>query len=135
MLNVLRRIVQEVNAAPDLEAALQLMVKQVREACNAQAATIYLVDDLKSEYVLIATVGLNPKASGKVRFSMDKGLVGLVGQREEPINIDDMTQHLNFLVDKKVGEEKLFGFLGVPYHSPASIIRYFNDSTRGEKTF
>ena len=35
--------------------------------------------------------GLNPKAINKVRVPINKGLIGLVGEREEPINIDDAT--------------------------------------------
>lgn len=114
MLNILRRIVQEVNATPDLAAAMQIMVQRVRETVDTRACTLYLIDNRSSEYVLAATDGLNPAAVGKLRVEIDTGLVGLVGRREEPINLEDAPTHPNFLHRPELGEEKFRAFLGVP---------------------
>lgn len=114
MLTLLRRIVQEVSAASDLSSALEIMVKRVRQAVDTQAATIYLIDNHRSEYVLMATEGLNIEAAGVIRVALDKGLVGLVGRREEPINLDDAPSHPCFYHHPNAGEEKYRAFLGVP---------------------
>ncbi len=114
MLKLLRRIVQEVNAALDLPSALVIMVERVREAIHTQAATIYLIDNHRSQFVLMATDGLNPDAIGKVRIPMNQGLIGLVARREEPINLEDVHSHECYYYHPEVGEEKFRAFLAVP---------------------
>lgn len=114
MLKILRRIVQEVNTAQSFEKALQILVNRVREAMDTHACTVFLVDKQRKEYVLLATDGLNPHSVGKIRLKFDEGLVGLVGRREELINIDNAPAHPNFFYSLEVGEERFKAFLGVP---------------------
>jgi phosphotransferase system enzyme I (PtsP) len=114
MLTMLRQIIQEVSAAADFKEALELLVQRIAMALATQACSIFLLDRHKQEYVLVATQGLNPKAINKVRVPINKGLIGLVGEREEPINIDDATKHPRFLHIADAGEEAYRAFLGTP---------------------
>jgi len=114
MLKELRRIIQAVNAAEDVGTALRLVVQHVKEAFETDACSLFLVDEEKNEYVLIATEGLNPKQVGKFRLNLNEGLVGLVGEREEPINLAIAKEHERFQSSSAVGEEKYSAFLGVP---------------------
>lgn len=118
MLTILRHIIQEVAGADSFNEALVLMVKRVANALATQACSIFLVDRHTGEYVLVATQGLNPDAIGKTRIPLNKGLIGLVGEREEPINIDDAALHPAFLEVPEVKEERYRAFLGAPiiYH-------------------
>ena len=68
MLDTLRRIVQEVNTAPDLERALDIIVQRVRESVAVDVASVYLVDAEQQQYVLNATEGLRKDAIGNVCF-------------------------------------------------------------------
>ncbi len=114
MLKTLKRIVQEVTAASHLTDALTLLVQRVRQAVNADAVSVYLIDNKHSEYVLIATDGLNKRAENAVRVNLEHGLIGLVGRREEPINIENALTHPHFHHDSLLCEEHLHAFLGVP---------------------
>ena len=118
MLTILRHIIQEVSSAEDFSDALNIMVRRIASALATQACSIFLLDRHRGEYVLVATQGLNPKAIGKVRVPMNKGLIGFVGEREEPINIDDATKHPRFLHVAEAKEEAYRAFLGTPviYH-------------------
>lgn len=118
MLTILRHIIQEVSSAQDFREALDIMVKRIANALATQACSIFLLDRQHGEYVLAATQGLNPEAVGKIRVPLNKGLIGLVGEREEPINIDDATQHPRFLRVAEAHEEEYRAFLGTPiiYH-------------------
>ena len=89
MLKILKRIVQDVTTASHLTEALTILVQRVRKAVDAEAVSVFLIDNKHAEYVLIATDGLNKLAEFRVRIGLDSGLIGLVGRREEPINIDD----------------------------------------------
>ncbi|QBR83181.1 phosphoenolpyruvate--protein phosphotransferase [Legionella israelensis] len=114
MLKILKRIVQDVTTANDLSEALGVLVKRVSKAIDAEAVSVYLIDNKTAEYVLIATEGLNKYAESRVRIALDCGLLGLVGRREEPINLEDASLHPDYYENPLLGEEHLKGFLGVP---------------------
>jgi phosphotransferase system enzyme I (PtsP) len=114
MLKVLKRIVQEVTTARHLSDALTVLVQSIRQAVDADAISVYLVDHKRAEYVLVATEGLNKSAEFQVRMPQDSGIIGLVGRREEPLNIENAHQHPDFHNILSLGEDLLYGFLGVP---------------------
>jgi phosphotransferase system enzyme I (PtsP) len=114
MLDVLRRIVQEVNAAPDLEQALDIIVQRVKVTVSVDVASVYLVDQHNSQYVLMATDGLRKDAIGKVRLGKGEGLIGMVVEREEPVNLDDAPSHPRYRFVVETGEQPYHGFLGIP---------------------
>lgn len=114
MLKILKRIVQDVTTEVDLAHALHILVARVRDAISADAATVLLIDQKHAEYVLVATDGLNKQAELTLRMGMDVGLIGMVGRREEPINIDNAQSHPAFYTDKSLGEAAFEAFLGVP---------------------
>ncbi|MES2218134.1 MAG: phosphoenolpyruvate--protein phosphotransferase [Pseudomonadota bacterium] len=118
MLTTLRSILQEVDSAEDFRSALGIMVERIGQALDAQACSIFLLDRKRGEYVLTATQGLNPLAVNKIRIPVSQGLVGLVGEREEPVNIDYAEKHPRFLSVPEAREEPFKAFLGTPiiYH-------------------
>lgn len=114
MLDSLRRIVQDVNAAHNLDEALTLIVERVKAAMHADVCSVYLVDPETGEYVLMETDGLRPSAVGKVRLRPNQGLVGLVALRAEPLNLENAPEHPAFQFVAATGEAPYHGFLGVP---------------------
>nr|MBF0684825.1 phosphoenolpyruvate--protein phosphotransferase [Pseudomonas sp.] len=114
MLGTLRKIVQEVNSAKDLKAALGIIVLRVREAMASQVCSVYLLDPESGRFVLMATEGLNKKAIGKVSMAPNEGLVGLVGSREEPLNLEHASEHPRYRYFAETGEERYASFLGAP---------------------
>ncbi|AWL30111.1 phosphoenolpyruvate--protein phosphotransferase [Acinetobacter defluvii] len=113
-LDTLRRIVQEINTSVSLHESLEIMVNQVSEAMHVDVCSIYLLDERNQRFVLMATKGLNPNAVGNVSLHTSEGLVGLVGQREEIVNLDNAPKHERFLYLPETGEEIYNSFLGVP---------------------
>ncbi|HYN79072.1 MAG TPA: phosphoenolpyruvate--protein phosphotransferase [Lamprocystis sp. (in: g-proteobacteria)] len=114
MLESLRRIVQEVDNAPDLEQALAIIVGRVKEAVGADVCSVYLNDFDNRRHILQATDGLRQAAVGRVRIEMGRGLVGLVSERAEPLNLDDASAHPRYLNITDTGEQRYHGFLGAP---------------------
>lgn len=114
MLGTLRKIVQEVNTAKDLKTALAIIVQRVKEAMGSQVCSVYLLDLQTNRFVLMATDGLNKKAIGKVSMAHNEGLVGLVGSREEPLNLERASEHPRYLYFPETGEERYASFLGAP---------------------
>ena len=114
MLNALRKVVQEVNAAASLEDALWVIVQRVRAEMATQVCSIYLLDITSQRYILMATEGLNHESIGRVSLGLDEGLVGLVATREEPINLQDAESHPQYRYFPETGEERFRSFLGTP---------------------
>jgi len=114
MLSLLRQIVQEVNVAPSLQAALDIIVQRVKSAMQSEVCSVYLLDPATNRFVLMATDGLNPETIGKVSMSPSEGLVGLVGSREEPLNLEHASEHPRYRYFKDTGEEHYESFLGAP---------------------
>ncbi|ESK38278.1 phosphoenolpyruvate-protein phosphotransferase [Acinetobacter nectaris CIP 110549] len=113
-LDTLRRIVQEINASNGLHESLEIMVNQVSAAMDVDVCSIYLLDERNQCYVLMATKGLNAEAVGNISIPLSEGLVGLVGQREEIVNLENASGHERFAYFPETGEEIYHSFLGVP---------------------
>jgi phosphotransferase system enzyme I (PtsP) len=114
MLETLRHIVQEVNAARGLNEALQIIVRRVREAMNTQVCSVYMRDLAGARYVFQATQGLNQELVGMASLAEGEGLIGLVAERGEPVNLEEAENHPNFQFMPGIGEEHFHAFLGVP---------------------
>ena len=114
MLDVLRRVIQEVSGAGDLQSVLEIIVERVQSAMQTEVCSIYLKDKERQQYVFMATRGLNAEAVGKVTLGVDEGLVGYVGERAEPINLEDAQNHPRNRFFEEIGEEAYHAFLGVP---------------------
>ena len=122
MLDQLRGIVQRVNAAKDLQSALDIIVLRVREALNTQVCSVYLFDTDINSHVLMASEGLNKEAIGHVSLEIGEGLVGLVAKHAEPINLQDASSHPSYHYIEETGEEIFHAFLGVPIIHHRSVL-------------
>jgi phosphotransferase system enzyme I (PtsP) len=114
MLTILRRIVLEFSQAAELDPALLRLVTQVKDALSSQCCSVYLADHKKQHFLLMASDGLAEDAFGRTSIGFTEGLVGLVGQREEPINIANAQTHPDFIHAPEVEEDKYKAFLGTP---------------------
>ena len=122
MLERLRSIVQKVNAARDLQSALDIIVRKVREALDTQVCSVFLLDSDINAHVLMASDGLNKESIGHVSLEAGEGLVGLVAKHAEPINLQDASLHPSFHYLKDTGEELYHSFLGVPIIHHRSVL-------------
>ncbi len=113
MLETLRRLVQEVNQARNLDHALSIIVHSVKAIMDVAVCSVYLRDN-SNAFILMATDGLQEKAVGKVRLQEGEGLVSLVASRAEPINLRSALAHRNYHYFPETGEESYHAFLGVP---------------------
>lgn len=113
MLDLLRNITQEVNAAPSLQEAMDLVVLRVCESMSVKVCSLYLRGD-GEHFVLRATKGLNKDAIGNVSMTQNQGLVGYVAKRGEAINLENAEAHSRYLYFPETGEERFASFLGVP---------------------
>ena len=114
MLETLRNIVQEVNAARSLDDALEIIVRRVRDAMGTQVCSVYMREGSSDRFVFRATEGLNQDRVGLASLAAGDGLVGLVAEREEPVNLENAENHPSYRFLPGLGEEHYHAFLGVP---------------------
>jgi phosphotransferase system enzyme I (PtsP) len=138
MLTTLRRIVLEFSQNAELDSALHRMVEQIKETMKTDCCSIYLADHLKQHFLLVASDGLAERSLGQTTIGFTEGLVGLVGQREEPLNIANAQNHPQFLHAPEVEEDEFNAFLGTPIIHQRKVLgilsiqqkqaRYFNEN-------
>ena len=138
MLTALRRIVLEFNQEAELQLALERLVSQVKLSMNTDCCSVYLADYSSQKFLLTASDGLAKAALGRTSIAFSEGLIGLVGQREEPINIDNAPIHPHFKHTPEVEEDALKAFLGTPIIHQSKVlgvisvqqqdIRHFNEN-------
>ncbi|HHG1038534.1 TPA: phosphoenolpyruvate--protein phosphotransferase [Klebsiella pneumoniae] len=114
MLTRLREIVEKVASAPRLNEALDILVTDVCQAMETEVCSVYLADNDRRCYYLMATRGLKKPLGRTVALAFDEGLVGLVGRLAEPINLADAQKHPSFKYIPAVKEDRFRAFLGVP---------------------
>ena len=114
MLTRLREIVEKVASAPRLNEALDILVTDVCQAMETEVCSVYLADNDRRCYYLMATRGLKKPRGRTVALAFDEGLVGLVGRLAEPINLADAQKHPSFKYIRAVKEDRFRAFLGVP---------------------
>ena len=64
MLTPLRRIIQDVSAAPTFREALELLVHDVRESLGTEVCSVYLRNIDTDGFLFASTEGLNTAAVG-----------------------------------------------------------------------
>ncbi|MBY6188127.1 phosphoenolpyruvate--protein phosphotransferase [Marinobacter hydrocarbonoclasticus] len=112
MISTLRHIVQRVSQANTVEQAMAELVQLTRAAMHTDCCSLYLVES--GTLLLSATEGLSAEAVGHSRLAWGEGIVGLVAEREEPINLADAPKHKAFKLLPEVREEAYRSFLAVP---------------------
>lgn len=114
MITTLKRIVDEFNRQSMLETGLHKVAELVKQIMSTECCSVYLADDESQQFLLIASDGLAETAIGSFAIQYNQGLVGLVGHKEEPVNVANAQQHPHFLVTPQVLEESFHSFLGAP---------------------
>lgn len=110
LLRRLREIMAEQASA---QTRLDKLVTVIAANMVAEVCSIYLRRAGKS-LELFATEGLNPGAVHRTRMRSGEGLVGLVAETGEPVNLTDAPNHPRFSYRPETGEDPYHSFLGVP---------------------
>ncbi len=118
----LQEIAQVVASASDLESALASIVSRVRAALRADVCSVYCSDQKEGVHLLMATEGLRREAVGRARLRYHEGLVGLVAERSEPINVRNAPQHPSYKLIPETGEKPFQSFLGVPLTQQGEVL-------------
>lgn len=110
LLRRLREIMAEQTSA---QTRLDKLVTVIATNMVAEVCSIYLRRAGKA-LELFATEGLNRAAVHNTRLKEGEGLVGLVAETAEPVNLSDAPSDPHFSYRPETGEDPYKSFLGVP---------------------
>ncbi|HRE44849.1 MAG TPA: phosphoenolpyruvate--protein phosphotransferase [Terricaulis sp.] len=109
---LLRKLREIMEAGGSAQERLDRLVAMVAATMVADVCSIYLTRGEQHE--LFATQGLKPEAVHRTRLNTGEGLVGLVAETAQPLNLADAPHHARFSYRPETGEDPYQSFLGVP---------------------
>ena len=111
---ILLRRLREVMAEPvNAQARLDKIVTLIAGNMVAEVCSFYVMR-ADNTLELYATEGLAREAVHMTTMRAGEGLVGLIAQRAEPLNLTHAQTHPSFSYKPETGEEIYQSFLGVP---------------------
>jgi phosphotransferase system, enzyme I, PtsP len=110
---LIRRLRQIMAARGAGQERLDTIVRQIANLMVAEVCSIY-VRRQDGSLELFATEGLNADAVHKTHMKQGEGLVGLIAEQSEPVNLSEAQAHPAFSYRPETGEEIYHSFLGVP---------------------
>ena len=109
---ILTRLHEVMASRTNAQGKLNQVVGIIGECLNSEVCSIYLLRDGALE--LYATRGLKQEAVHVTRLGLGEGLVGMIADQIETLNLDEAASHPDFSYRPETGEELFHSFAGVP---------------------
>ena len=131
LLRRLREIMAEQTSA---QMRLDKLVTVIASNMVAEVCSIYLRRAGKM-LELFATEGLNRAAVHNTRLKEGEGLVGLVGETAEAVNLSDAPSDPHFSYRPETGEDPFKSFLGVPIVRGGQVFGVLTVQNKAERAY
>jgi phosphotransferase system enzyme I (PtsP) len=131
LLRRLREIMAEQTSA---QMRLDKLVTTIASNMVAEVCSIYLRRAGKV-LELFATEGLNREAVHTTRLKEGEGLVGLVGETAEAVNLSDAPSDPHFSYRPETGEDPFKSFLGVPIVRGGQVFGVLTVQNKAERIY
>ncbi|WP_338426079.1 phosphoenolpyruvate--protein phosphotransferase [Sphingopyxis kveilinensis] len=109
---ILTRLHEVMASRVNAQGKLNQVVGIIGECLDSEVCSIYLLRDGALE--LYATRGLKQEAVHVTRLGLGEGLVGMIADQIETLNLDEAAAHPDFSYRPETGEELFHSFAGVP---------------------
>jgi phosphotransferase system enzyme I (PtsP) len=131
LLRRLREIMAEQTSA---QMRLDKLVTVIASNMVAEVCSIYLRRAGKV-LELFATEGLNRSAVHNTRLKEGEGLVGMVGETAEAVNLSDASADPHFSYRPETGEDPFKSFLGVPIVRGGQVFGVLTVQNKAERIY
>ncbi|MGK5095531.1 phosphoenolpyruvate--protein phosphotransferase [Deltaproteobacteria bacterium TL4] len=111
---ILAEVSRIITSSHDASETLAQTARMVAKHLKVDACSIYVYSAEEEALVLKATFGLNASAVETVKMPLSEGLVGLVMELSEPVQVAEMYRHPRFKYFPQTNEDNFSSFLGVP---------------------
>ncbi len=109
---ILQRLHQVMAARSNAQAKLNKVVEIIGAELSSEVCSIYLLREGMLE--LFATRGLKQEAVHVTKMAPGEGLVGMIAQNVETLNLEEAAAHPDFAYRPETGEDMFHSFAGVP---------------------
>jgi phosphotransferase system enzyme I (PtsP) len=109
---ILSRLHEVMASRANAQGKLNQVVGIIGECLDSEVCSIYLLREGALE--LYATRGLKQEAVHVTRLGLGEGLVGMIADQIETLNLDEAAAHPDFSYRPETGEELFHSFAGVP---------------------
>ncbi len=120
-LTLLRGVRDVMIGSGSVQERLDALVEHIAKQFFSEVCSIYLLQPGR-ELELFATTGLKATAAHVTRLKVGQGLVGLIAEQGEPVNLAEASAHEAYVYRPETGEELFHGFVGVPIISGLQVI-------------
>ena len=118
---LIRRLRQIMAERGTGQERLDKIVKQIANLMVAEVCSIY-VRRQDGSLELFANEGLNPDSIHRTHMKQGEGLVGLIVESGEAVNLAEAQTHPSFSYRPETGEEIYHSFLGVPVIRAGTVL-------------
>ncbi len=118
---LIRRLRQIMAERGTGQERLDKIVRQIANLMVAEVCSIY-VRRQDGSLELFANEGLNPDAVHRTHMKKGEGLVGLIADTAEAVNLSEAQTHPSFSYRPETGEEIYHSFLGVPMIRAGNVL-------------
>ena len=118
---LIRRLRQIMAERGTGQERLDKIVRQIANLMVAEVCSIY-VRRQDGSLELFANEGLNPDAVHKTHMKRGEGLVGLIAESGDAVNLAEAHTHPSFSYRPETGEEIYHSFLGVPVIRSGNVL-------------
>lgn len=109
---ILTRLHDVMASRNNVQAKLNTVVEVIASGLDSEVCSVYLLREGMLE--LFATKGLAQEAVHVTRMAIGEGLVGMIADNTETLNLAEATAHPDFSYRPETGEDKYHSFAGVP---------------------
>jgi len=102
-LSVITETSTLIGSTLDLAELLHIIMEKLKEILNAEASSIFQIDEQTKELYFLVATGEKGKEAKEIRVPWGKGIVGWTAAKGETLNVTDVTKDKRFFtgVDKK----------------------------------
>ena len=109
---ILTRLHEVMASRSTAQAKLNAVVDVIGGGLDSEVCSVYLLREGMLE--LFATRGLAQEAVHVTRMAIGEGLVGVIAEKTDTLNLAEAASHPDFSYRPETGEEKYHSFAGVP---------------------
>ena len=114
MQDALQDLIQDISAGVGFSRAAAMLVTRVTNILNCDICSLFILDNKTRSLQLVANEGYRDIDPKSITVPPNNGVVGLVVQRKEPLNLTNVNEHPNVYMVDGHNENSYPNFLGVP---------------------
>ena len=122
MLDALPELIRLIRSEPDFTRTANIVVTRVPDILGCEVGSLFIKDPISDAMHMFANDGYELPPDQEIIVPAGKGIVGMVAQRYEPLNVRDIHLDPHFYDHPDTADERYRAFLGVPILHRRSVI-------------